>query len=329
MRAPFLLFTLLLSAASAAAQTTLEVGPGKRFSRPSEAASAARTGDRVVISPGRYDDCSVWRADRLSIVAAPGGEVVVTGPICAGKGLFVISGRDVVVEGITFQGAAFAGGNAAGISAEGGNLTIRRSAFLDNQNGILTKADMREHRLVIEDSRFIGNGALIHDCAHGLYAGHWREVVVRRSRFEATRICHHLKSRAERTVIEESAFLDTPGNRVSYLIDVPNGGDLVLRSSTLRKGPDHGNPEAAVVHGAEGRRHATRELVLVGNRFDNLQPRGTVFFRLYGEGEPVLRDNVLAGPVTPFQRLPGRPRRRRQGSGHGRGRRCAEHCPPR
>ncbi|MCS6921004.1 MAG: hypothetical protein NZM07_03630, partial [Elioraea sp.] len=203
MRIPLALIALFLSGVSASAGT-LEVGPGKRFARPSEAAAVARPGDRVVIAPGRYVDCAVWRADRLTIAAAQGGEVLITGPICGNKGLFVIAGRDVTVEGISFQGAAFAGGNAAGIRAEGGDLTIRRSAFLDNQNGILTKADMRDHRLVIEDSRFVGNGALIHECAHGLYAGHWREVVVRRSRFEATRVCHHLKSRAERTVIEES-----------------------------------------------------------------------------------------------------------------------------
>ncbi len=295
-----------LVAAAPALAATLEVGPGKRFSRPSEAAAVARPGDRVVIAPGRYIDCAIWRAPGLTIAAAPGGEVLITGPICANKALFVIAGQDVTVEGITFQSAAFAGGNAAGIRAEGGDLTIRRSAFLDNQNGILTKADMRNYRLVIEDSRFIGNGALIHECAHGLYAGHWREVVVRRTRFEATRICHHLKSRAERTVIEDSAFLDTPGNRASYLIDIPNGGDFVLRNATLRKGPDHGNPEAAVVHGAEGRRHTTREIALIGNRFENLQPRSTVFFRLYGEGEPVMKDNRFSGPVTPFQRLPGR-----------------------
>ncbi|MFQ3623035.1 MAG: right-handed parallel beta-helix repeat-containing protein [Acetobacteraceae bacterium] len=299
--------SVLALAAPPAAAATLEVGPGKRFATPSEAAAAARAGDRIVISPGRYVDCAVWRADRLTIAAAPGGEVVITGPICGQKGLFVIAGRDVTVEGLTFVGAAFEGGNAAGIRAEGGSLTVRRSTFRDNQNGILTRHDMRDHRLLIEDSRFIGNGALLHDCAHGLYAGFWREVAIRRTRFEATRVCHHVKSRAARTVIEDSAILDTPGNRASYLVDAPNGGDLVLRGNTLRKGPDHGNPEAAIVHGAEGRRRETREIVISGNRFENLQPRPTVFFRLYGEGAPVLSDNRLHGEVTPFQRLPGRP----------------------
>lgn len=299
------LAVLPLLAAKAGAGT-LEVGPGKHFARPSEAAAVARAGDRIVIAPGRYTDCAVWRADRLSIVAAPGGEVVITGPICAQKGLFVIAGRDVTVEGLTFSGASFAGGNAAGIRAEGGDLTIRRSTFRDNQNGILTKAQMRDHRLLIEDSLFVGNGALIHECAHGLYAGEWREVLIRRTRFEATRICHHVKSRAERTVIEESAILDTPGNRASYLVDVPNGGDLVMRGNTLRKGPDHGNPEAAIVLGAEGQRHPVRELIVANNRFENLQARPTVFLRVYGDAEPVLSNNRLHGLVTPFQRLPAR-----------------------
>ena len=37
---------------------TLEVGPGKEFTAPSQAAVAARDGDFVQIGPGRYVDCA-------------------------------------------------------------------------------------------------------------------------------------------------------------------------------------------------------------------------------------------------------------------------------
>lgn len=291
-----LLFSLL---AAPAAAETLRVGPGERFATPSAAARVAKPGDRVVIAPGTYRDCAVWRTPDLTIEAA-GGEVVITGPICADKALFVIAAPRVTVRGITFRGAAFAGGNAAGIRAEGGDLTVQRSRFEDNQNGILTHYRLPEARLVIEESVFVGNGALIHECAHGLYAGEWALVAIRRSRFEATRICHHVKSRALRTEIVESAILDAPDNRASYLVDIPNGGDLLLANSTLRKGPDHGNPTAAVMIGAEGVRHPTTSLRVIGNRFENLMPRPTRFVENRTATPVWLEGNTLRGAVTPL-----------------------------
>lgn len=291
------LLLALLTAAPAAAET-LRVGPGERFTVPSQAARAAKPGDRLVIAPGTYRDCAVWRTPDLTIEAAPGGEVVITGPICGRKALFVIAAPRVAVVGLTFRGAAFEGGNAAGIRAEGGDLRIVRSRFEDNQNGILTHHSLPEARLTIEDSVFIGNGALIHECAHGLYAGHWALVAIRRGRFEGTRICHHVKSRARATEIIDSEILDTPGNRASYLVDIPNGGNLLLRNTTLRKGPDHGNPTAAVMLGAEGVRHPTESLRVIGNRFENLMPRGTVFVENRTATPVLVEGNEIRGAVA-------------------------------
>ncbi|MDR7510946.1 MAG: hypothetical protein QN147_02840 [Armatimonadota bacterium] len=292
-----LVLLLALLAAPAAAET-LRVGPGERFAVPSQAARAAKPGDRVVIAPGTYRDCAVWRAPDLTIEAAGGGEVVIAGPICAQKGLFVIAGPRATVIGLTFRGAEFAGGNAAGIRAEGGDLRVIRSRFEGNQNGILTHYRLPEARLVIEDSVFVGNGALIHECAHGLYAGHWALVAIRQSRFEGTRICHHVKSRALATEIIDSEILDTPGNRASYLVDIPNGGNLLLRNTTLRKGPDHGNPTAAVMIGAEGVRHPTTSLRVIGNRFENLMPRGTHFVENRTTTPVVVEGNEIRGAVV-------------------------------
>lgn len=290
-----LLIGLLVTPASA---ETLRVGPGERFAAPSLAARAAKPGDRVVIAPGVYRDCAVWRAADLTIEAASGGEVVITGPICAHKALFVIAAPRVTVIGLIFRGAAFEGGNAAGIRAEGGDLTILRSRFENNQNGILTAVNLRAATLRIEDSVFVGNGALIQHCAHGLYANDWALVSIHRTRFEATRICHHVKSRALATEIIDSEILDTPGNRASYLVDIPNGGNLLLRNTTLRKGPDHGNPTAAVMIGAEGVRHPTTSLRVIGNRFENLMPRGTHFVENRTTTPVVVEGNEIRGAVV-------------------------------
>jgi hypothetical protein len=275
----------------------LRVGPGEALARPSEAAARAAPGDTVLIRAGRYSDCAVWHTPRITI-AAEGGPVEITGPACPGGGLFVIAAPDVAVRGLTFRGARAPEGNGAGIRAAGGSLAVIASRFEGNENGILTAAHLPGARLVIEDSVFAGNGALVHECAHGLYAGMLAEVVVRRSRFIANRICHHLKSRAARTEITDSHFEDGPERGSSYLVDIPNGGDLLMRGNLLIKGPRTDNPLTAVMIGAEGVRHPTRSLVIEANRFENRLPH-PVAFVVNRSGTPVaLRGNVLVGRAT-------------------------------
>ena len=45
---------------------------------------------------------------------------------------------------------------------------------------------------------------------------------------------------------------DGPTGNSSYLVDVPNGGDLLMEHNTLSKGPHTDNESTAVSIGAEG-----------------------------------------------------------------------------
>lgn len=286
--------------ASAASAATLEVGPGRMLAVPSAAAAVARPGDRVLIAPGRYRDCAIWRTPDITIEAAPGGEVVVFGPVCADKALFVVAAPRITIAGITFTGARATPGNGAGIRAEGGDLVIRRSRFLDNQNGILAAA-LPDSSLHVEDSVFISNGARIGDCAHGLYAGALALLRISASHFEATRACHHVKSRARRTEIIETTILDGEDSRSSYLVDIPDGGDLLLARSTLRKGPASAQRAVAVAIGAEGARQPTTMLRIEGNDFANLQRDSTVFVWNRTRTPAELVGNRLHGRVVPLR----------------------------
>jgi len=279
----------------------LRVGEGEPFALPSAAAAAAQDGDRVLIAPGRYRDCAVWRAPRVTIEALPGGAVELYGPVCAGKALLVASAPDLVVVGLTFRGARSVDGNGAGIRAEGGDLTVRNSRFIDNENGILTHSDTTA-RLVVEDSDFLGNGALRdgHDCAHGLYAGRWALVAIRRTQFRDTRVCHHVKSRALRTEIIDSLISDGRESNASYLIDIPNGGDLLLRGTGLIKGPPSGNPIGAVIIGAERLSNPTRSLVIEHNSFENRMSRATTFVVNRTQVPALLESNHLVGFARPL-----------------------------
>lgn len=300
MQAALLMVLGGLLAATDCLAATLRVGPAEPIRTIAEAARRAGDGDTVLIAAGRYVECATWRANDLRIAADGPGEVEVTGPVCGDKALFVIAGARVTVAGITFRGASNAEGNAAGIRAEGAGLVIRDSHFIANQNGVLT-ASVPDGTLLVEDSSFIDNGALVHECAHGLYANRLALVSIRRTSFEGTRTCHHVKSRALRTEIRDSVIRDGPAGDTSYLIDIPNGGGLLLEGTDLAKGPRSSNRGAAVVIGAEGATNPAAPIVVTGNRLTNLMSGPTVFLRNRTTEPAQLSGNHLEGPVTPLE----------------------------
>src|SRR5258708_24206019 len=97
-----------------------------------------------------------------------GADVVITDKAGKGKALFVISGDDVSVRNLTFTRARVPDGNGAGIRAEGINLRVEHSRFINNQNGILA-GDAPKSTITIVDSEFDRNGACDAACSHGIY----------------------------------------------------------------------------------------------------------------------------------------------------------------
>jgi hypothetical protein len=300
MRAAVLLLVfLLLQGVPRAHARVLEVGPGRPFTLPS-AAAAAGPGDVIRVAPGTYEDCAVWRADGIVIEGEDFERVVIGNRICSGKGVFVIPGNDVTVRGVTLIGAHSADGNGAGIRAEGVNLTVERVRFLRNENGILHTGG-RSGALIVRDSVFIGNGSCEHDCAHGIYAGPLELLRVERSRFLATRAGHHVKSRAYRTEVLDCDIEDGPEGTASYLIDVPNGGAVLLRGNRLSKGPRSGNRSTAISIGAEGVDRSTPEIHIESNVLTLEGSYHTVFVTNHTATLAVLRGNNLPPTVSPLR----------------------------
>src|SRR5947209_16068498 len=64
----FVVVALTLCGSSTSSQArTIEVGPGKPFALPSQAAVIAKDGDHIEIAAGTYVDCAVWAANDLVI----------------------------------------------------------------------------------------------------------------------------------------------------------------------------------------------------------------------------------------------------------------------
>lgn len=276
----------------------LDVGPSQRLKLPSQAAAVAMTGDTIRIAPGEYTDCAVWRASRLTIEGIGPGAVLADRS-CAGKGIFVVQGSDITIRNLTFARAAVPDRNGAGIRVEGRNLTVEHSRFIDNENGILA-GSIGSSTIRITDSEFRGNGKCEPQCAHGIYVNAIDLLDIERSRFANQHVGHHIKSRASRTVLIDNDVADGPEGDSSYLVDISNGGDLLMQGNRLEKGPKSSNVTTAVAIGAEGVTHPTHELIIRDNAFTSDLPEPTVFVRNRTTTPALLSDNRIQGRVMPL-----------------------------
>ncbi len=287
------------SVAAPASARTLSVGPQAAFRRPSQAIASAGAGDTVLIQPGTYYDCAVVHANNVTIAGAGPG-VVLTDTTCQGKAILVTAGNNITVRNLTLQRARVADGNGAGIRAEGTNLTIDGVRFLDNQDGILS-ADNPASTIRITNSDFERNGTCDHGCAHGIYANSLKLLDIEHTRFFDQHVGHHIKSRAAQTVLIDDSIEDGPNGTASYLVDISNGGGVLMQGCTLEKGPNAQNHSTAVTIGEEGVNQPTPSLIFRDNHFTNDMAYPTLFVRNLTATPAQLIGNVFKGQIKPLE----------------------------
>lgn len=283
--------------ASPSLGATLKVGPDQAYKVPSAAAMVAKNGDHIEIAPGQYFDCAVWNADNL-VIEGTGPGVVITDKTCMGKGLFVIEGNNTTVRDLTLTRSRVPDMNGAGIRLDNGNLTVDSVKFIDNQTGIL--GGVPGTTVTIRNSDFDKNGICAGACAHAMYIADIRLLRVENSHFSNTRQAHSIKSRALRTEVIGCTITDGPDGTSSYLIDVPNGGALVVRDNTLEKGPKAEN-QTAIAIGEEGVAQPTPEITITDNNFRNDGSHQTTLVWNLTATPAVLKGNKLAGSVIPLK----------------------------
>ncbi len=288
---------LLGCSGHAALARIIQVGPNGPFKLPSQAAAIARDGDQVVIEPGLYRDCSIWRAAHLTI-EGHGRGVIIANKVCLERGIFIITGEDITIRNITFSGARGKFHTAAGILGQGANLTIENSRFLDNENGILLGGGPTS-QVRITASAFRGNGSCEGACAHGVYAGTPIALLdVEHCHFLDTRTAHHVKSRARNTVIAANEIADGDSGTSSYSIDIPNGGNVLIQDNVLQKGANSSNLAVAISIGVEGVTNPTNLLIVRDNQFTSVLPEPTIFVRNSTLTPVTLTGNRLVGNVV-------------------------------
>jgi hypothetical protein len=279
--------------------------PDCRYDRLQDALAAAMPGDHVVLAPGVYEQGAVIAAPHLVLRGESGAHL--RGHAVEGKAALVVKANDVLIEGIECSGIAVRDNNGACIRIEGDDLTVRNVHFHDNQQGILSGPG--GGLLLIEGSLFERNG--FGGQAHGVYIGQTVETFIfRNNRILATTGAGHgLKSRAQQTIVESSVIAGLDGED-SRAIDLPNGGEVVIRGNVLEKGPNSENGQLIGL-ALEGPLHEVNEALIEHNLmlFDTLSvglvqrlgqalglmpPKGTLVVS-ESPGRVILRNNTIVG----------------------------------
>jgi hypothetical protein len=257
----------------------LSVGPGQDFANLAQAEAQSRPGDVIRLSTGTHQDCVVLRQPDITLEGTGRPEdTTLSGVACQGKAAVVTAAPRITLRNLTLAHISVPDGNGAGIRAEGGDLLVDHVHFVLNENGILTAGDTQAS-IIIRDSEFVHNGSCVQACAHGVYIGHVGLVRIERSQFLATSQGHHIKSRALRTEIIDCEISDGTNGTASYAIDIPNGGELLVRNASIQKGPHSGNHSAAISIGAEGVTQPTPSLRIESSWFRRDGEYPTVFVR--------------------------------------------------
>jgi hypothetical protein len=266
--------------------------PDCRYHGLQDALAAALPGDRVVLAPGVYAEGAVIETPGLVLRGEPGAHL--RDHAVEGKAALVVKADGVVIEGIECSGIAVRDNNGACIR-------------IDNQEGILS--GLGGGVLLVENSLFERNG--FGGQAHGVYIGPQVErFIFRNNRVLATTGAGHgFKSRARQTIIESNVIAGLDG-RDSRAIDIPDGGEVVIRGNILEKGP---NSESGQMIGLalEGNLHERNETLIENNLlvFDTrpeglvhdlaravglLPAKGTVILSR-SPGEVILLGNTIVG----------------------------------
>ena len=273
----------------------LKVGAGQHYTTIASAVAAARNGDTVQVQAGTYtnDFATIRTAITLQAV---GGMVymVATVPPPNGKAILTVD-ANATIDHFSFSGAAVHDGNGAGIRYEAGNLVIKNSLFIDNQEGLLAAANAKG-TILIQNSEFNHNGAG-DGYTHNLYVGAIARLTIQNSYFHDAVVGHEIKSRARVTVITGSRIQDNAAGTASYSVDLPNGGVAVIQGNVIEKGPLSQN-NSFIHFGGDRTVYRASSLRVGGNTIVNDKGNATLVYNQTTRTASITGNHLFALPAS-------------------------------
>ena len=290
-----LALTPLNRAARSAPGRVLRVGPLEPIRSLAEAARLARDGDLIEVQAGDYlGDVANWTQNHLHLRAVSGRvRLLAQGAHARGKGIFVVNGQGVEIQGFDFIEARVPDGIGAGIRFETGSLRVLNCSFTRCEMGLLSNNDVNA-RLELEGCEF-SHGHRDNTFSHLLYVGRIASLVVRGCYFHHAEQGHLLKSRAARNLIHYNRLSDEAGGTASYEMEFANGGQASVIGNVLEQNAQTHN-SLMISFGAEGYVWPRNQLDVVHNTLVNLRRQDSPLLRV-AKGDVELRviNNLVAG----------------------------------
>jgi hypothetical protein len=226
-----------------------------------------RPGQTVVVPPGVYREAAVVTASNV-LIKAHGVRMELAN--AQGKAALVIKGDNVTIEGLECAEIRVPDGNGACVRLEAKDLTLRNVHFRDSQSGLLSW-NRDSGTVLVENSRFERLGR-----AHGIYIGSSpTQLIVRNSRFlSSTGEGHEIKSRGAKNTIERNVIASLDGVD-SRLIDLPEGGENIIRGNVLQKGPPSSNQDVIGVALERSRQLHSPSSTVIEDNIIIMERRGT------------------------------------------------------
>ena len=219
-----------------------------------------KPGDVLEIAEGVYQFPIILNVDRVTLIGR--GHVVFEKATARGKGYIINTANDITIKNIECRNISVPDRNGACIRQEGANLTLEHVYFRNSENGIL-ESTSKPSNILIYDSRFEQLGRA--GRAHGIYTN-TAQLYIYDSLFIASKgEGHEIKSRGAVTEIHGS-IITSLSSVDSRLIDVPNGGKLLISNSLLHQGGFSANSQA-IGYGLEGRKHSDNAIEIKDSLF--------------------------------------------------------------
>lgn len=288
----FLGLFLLFGLVNQFAQASIRVD-GRAVSSLSMAFKLAKEKSLIQIDAGSFKQAGILKADNVTIRGVPGKTVIHSATV-QGKAALVIQGDNTVIENIECHSISVPHKNGACIRFEGKGLELNNVYFHDAQQGMLTGHN--PGRVVIKNSKFERLG-FDRGQSHGIYVG-GGELNISRSQFLSSKNeGMEIKSRAERTVIQSSTIASLNGVD-SRLLDIPNGGVLIVKDSILQQGNKTSNSDV-IGFGLEGYKHKNNRIQLIGNIILLERSKGNRLLHIKRKMvKPRVEGNVIVGKAN-------------------------------
>lgn len=282
-----------------------QVGPGRVYTYCSQVAGLVNDGDTVEIDYALYsNDVQVtWSKNNLYITGVGGRPTLEAGIKIAndmsnGKGIFVVSGKQIRINNIEFIKAKVQSHNGAGIRQEGANLTITNCKFNGNEMGVLS-GNISNCKTVIEYCEFL-NGGSADDPGyqHNIYINHIDTFIFRYNyTYDALAQGHELKSRANYNIIMYNRISNI-SNMDSRNIDIPNGGTTILVGNIIEQNQNSANSNI-LGYGLEGLSNTSSHCLWVcNNTFVNKKTTGSFIHIADNTDTLFVKNNIFSGAKT-------------------------------